>query len=99
VEHPTLSATTAGDWLANTFDLVVEVARLADGRPRIVRIAELSSQSGMLEARDVFVYSPSDPTAGPEGHFHPTGPVPSVVEELLDREGGLDRSIFDRVSR
>ena len=99
VEHPTLSASTAGDWLANTFDLLLEVARLDDGRPRIVRIAELTSQSGTLEARDVFVFSPSDPTAGPEGHFHPTGHIPSVVEELRDREGGRERAICERARR
>ncbi len=97
--QPALTVETAREWLASAFDIVVEVARLDDGRLRVVRIAELSASPGALGVSDVFTFAPADPRSGPEGHFHPTGVVPRVVEDLVDRGIALDRSIFQRSGR
>src|SRR5262249_9031062 len=39
---PGLSPEVAREWLASVFDLAIEIARLRDGRHRVLRVAELA---------------------------------------------------------
>jgi pilus assembly protein CpaF len=94
------SVDTAREWVAAAFDLVVEVARLRDGRQRVMRVAELGFKDGHRElvAHDIFTFTVERTAAGGslEGSFHATGHVPRVVEELAARGTNLDMAIFKR---
>ncbi len=97
-----LQLDTAREWLAGSFDLVVEVARLRDGRNRVMRVAEFSlAQGSPLELRDIFTFTVERTAAGGtvEGSFHPTGVVPRIAEDLVSRGMPLDLSIFKRAAR
>jgi pilus assembly protein CpaF len=48
-----LQLDTAREWLAGSFDLVVEVARLRDGRNRVMRVAEFSLAQGSFHPTGV----------------------------------------------
>lgn len=93
---------TAREWLAGSFDLVLEVARLRDGRNRVMRVAEFAlTESNPLELRDIFTFTVERTAAGGtvEGSFHPTGVVPRIAEDLVSRGVPLDLAMFKRSSR
>ena len=94
---PGLTAEAAKGWLAGSFELAVEIARLRDGRFRVMRIAELAHERDSLE-RDIFTFVIERTAAGGavEGSFHPTGVVPRVAENLAARGGGFESAIFKR---
>jgi pilus assembly protein CpaF len=97
-----LTLDTAREWLASSFDLVLEVTRLRDGRDRVMRVAEFShSPTNPLELRDIFTFTVERTAAGGtvEGSFQPTGVVPRIAEDLVSRGVPLDLGIFKRSSR
>lgn len=97
-----LGLDTAREWLASSFDLVLEVARLRDGRNRVMRVAEFTlAESSPLELRDIFTFTVERTAAGGtvEGSFHPTGAVPRIAEDLVARGVPLDLGIFKRTTR
>ncbi|HEX8790875.1 MAG TPA: ATPase, T2SS/T4P/T4SS family [Polyangiaceae bacterium] len=87
--RPGSGVDVAREAVADAFDLVVEVVRGADGRLRVLRIAELAEGS----ARDVFVLSGDG--AG-EGAYAPTGVVPLVANDLAARGVKVDANAFKR---
>jgi pilus assembly protein CpaF len=95
--RPGISAEVARDWLGSVFDLTIEVARLRDGRHRVLRIAELTAEG----LRDVFTFTVERTAAGGaiEGSFAATGVVPRVLEDLAARGVTVDTSIFKRHAR
>ncbi|MBL9025281.1 MAG: Flp pilus assembly complex ATPase component TadA [Myxococcales bacterium] len=97
-----LALDTAREWLASSFDLVLEVARLRDGRHRVMRLAEFTlDQQSPLGLRDVFSFTVERTAAGGavEGSFHATGVVPRLAEDLVARGVAIDLSIFKRQAR
>jgi len=98
--RPGLSVETAREWLAAAFDLVVEVARLRDGRHRVMRVAELAFEGSVLAARDVFTFAVERTAAGGalEGTFSATGHVPRIVEDVTARGVPIDPALFKRSS-
>jgi len=90
--RPGLPLEAAREQLASAFDLVIEIARLRDGRSRVLRVAELVMEGGHLSARDVFTFSVERTAAGGalEGTFHPSGTVPAIVEDLASRGVTVD---------
>ncbi len=97
-----LALDTAREWLASSFDLVVEVARLRDGRQRAMRVAEFTLEPGApLGLRDIFTFTVERTAAGGtlEGSFQATGVVPRVAEDLVSRGFSVDTSIFKRPAR
>jgi pilus assembly protein CpaF len=100
--RPTLALDTAREWLASSFDLVIEVARLRDGRHRVMRIAEFTLEpNNPLGLRDIFTFTVERTAAGGavEGSFHPGGVVPRLAEDLVARGVPIDLSIFKRANR
>lgn len=95
---PGLTPDIAREWLASAFDLVIEIARLRDGRHRVLRVAELEMDGSRITARDIFTFVVERTAAGGavEGTFHPTGVVPGIVEDLAARGIQIDASIFKR---
>lgn len=104
--HPTESATLrtsmnpedARNNFANTFHFVIEVARMSDGRSRVVRIAEPQFEGGRVVPKDIFVFAIERTTAGGtmEGAHQATGFVPTLVEDLATRGIALDNQLFRR---
>lgn len=100
-----LAATRAGltpdaarEWLASAFDLVVEIARLRDGRHRVMRVAELAVENGAIVPRDVFTFAVERTAAGGavEGSFHASGVIPRIVEDLAARGVPVDTTVYRR---
>lgn len=89
---------TAREWLGASFDLGLEVTRLRDGRPRVLRLAELRSSGHGTTVRDIFTFSYHRTAAGGsiEGAFYASGTIPHIVEDLAVRGTPLDTSIFRR---
>jgi pilus assembly protein CpaF len=102
VENPGLSASAARDWLETAFPIGIEVRRLADGRHRVTRVAELArGASDEVWLKDVFTFSVERTLAGGavEGAFSATGAVPRLTEELSSRGVEVEPSLFTRVQR
>ncbi|MEP7123722.1 MAG: ATPase, T2SS/T4P/T4SS family [Byssovorax sp.] len=95
---PGLTPDIAREWLTSAFDLVIEIARLRDGRHRVLRVAELEMDGNRVTVRDIFTFAVERTAAGGavEGSFHPTGVVPGIVEDLAARGIQIDASIFKR---
>ena len=95
---PGVTPDIAREWLASAFDLVIEIARLRDGRHRVLRVAELEMDGSRITVRDIFTFAVERTAAGGavEGTFHPTGVVPGIVEDLAARGIQIDASIFKR---
>lgn len=97
--HAGMSLEVAAGWLQSSFDLVLEVSRLRDGRVRVLRIAELvANERGLLEARDIFRFTVSRVAAGGavEGTFAPTGQSPQNLSQLQPHGLRLDSALFSR---
>jgi pilus assembly protein CpaF len=95
---PGLVPEVAREWLASVFDLAIEVARLRDGRHRVLRVSELAVEGQRIVLRDVFAFNVERTAAGGaiEGTFAPTGVVPGIIEDLAARGVAVDPSIFRR---
>ncbi|MEO5725950.1 MAG: ATPase, T2SS/T4P/T4SS family, partial [Byssovorax sp.] len=95
---PGVTPDIAREWLASAFDLVIEIARLRDGRHRVLRVAELAMDGSRFTVRDIFTFAVERTAAGGavEGTFHPTGVIPGIVEDLAARGIQIDASIFKR---
>ncbi len=95
--RPGLTAEAARGWLGGSFELAVEIARLLDGRFRVMRVAEIARDRDS-DDRDIFTFVIERTAAGGaiEGSFHPTGIVPQVAEDLAARGGGFDSALFKR---
>jgi len=96
--RPGLTPDAARSWLLGSFELAVEVARLRDGRYRVMRVAELYGSNGGMLGRDIFTFVVERTAAGGaiEGSFGPTGVVPRIADELAARGGAFDASLFKR---
>ncbi len=96
--RPGVTPEVAREWLASAFDLAIEIARLRDGRHRVLRIAELAVEGNAIALRDVFTFAVERTAAGGalEGTFQPTGHVPRVVEDLAARGVAVDSAVFKR---
>ena len=99
--RPGLTPDAAREWLASSFDVGIEVARLRDGRLRVLRVSEIAGpEAGSVGLRDVFQFAVERAAAGGalEGTFSATGSVPRFVEDLRLRGIALDPGLFDRGS-
>jgi pilus assembly protein CpaF len=98
-EEVALGADAARTTVASAFDLVVEVAELRDGRPRVVRISEVAGPTASgFEVVDVFRFVVERTAAGGsvEGAFVPTGHVPHLAEQMRARGLPVESSMFSR---
>ncbi|HEV8245844.1 MAG TPA: hypothetical protein VGP93_08745, partial [Polyangiaceae bacterium] len=89
----------ARETVASTFELCVEIARLQDGRFRVLRVAELLGTSqDQVHTQDVFTFVTDRTAAGGaiEGSFVPSGAVPHVAEVLRSRGIVLESAMFSR---
>jgi len=99
--RPGLDPASARSWIASSFDVAVEVARLKGGRHRVLRIVEFAgSDDNEIKTRDVFEFTldPAGAERG-EGNFQACGVTPAVVQELKALGQRVDESIFRKNAR
>jgi pilus assembly protein CpaF len=96
--RPGLTHEAARNWLCGSFELAIEIARLRDGRHRVMRIAEVVASEGSVVGRDIFTFVVERTAVGGalEGSFVATGVVPRIAEDLAARGGPLDSAVFRR---
>ncbi len=98
-ERAEISLEAATGWVLSGFDLGLEVARLRDGRIRVLRIAELAmGPAGGIDCHDIFRFSVSRVAAGGavEGTFSPSGHVPKVATQLQAAGIRVETTLFSR---
>jgi pilus assembly protein CpaF len=95
---PGVNLEAARDVVASAFDIAIEVARLRDGRQRVLRICELTAGTSEVRTHDIFAFVVERTAAGGaiEGTFAASGVVPRVVEELTARGVTVETSLFTR---
>ncbi|MEZ4294920.1 MAG: ATPase, T2SS/T4P/T4SS family [Polyangiaceae bacterium] len=96
--RPGIGADVAREWLSTAFDLAVEIARLRDGRHRVMRVSELVVEGSRVVPRDIFNFVIERTAAGGsvEGSFTPSGVIPAIVDDLLARGVSIDLGMFKR---
>ena len=98
VARPELSVDAARELLATTFDIVIDVAVLRDGRRRVVRICEPAGiTSDEITLRDIFSFVVERANSGSvEGTFQPTGVAPRILGDMVARGLSVDSGVFSR---
>ncbi|MFO0658287.1 MAG: ATPase, T2SS/T4P/T4SS family [Polyangiaceae bacterium] len=97
--QPGLDLAVAREWIASSFDIVLEVARMRDGRHRAIRLAEIMGTEGSSFAlRDIVTFSVdrASTSGAVEGSFRTLGVVPRFVEDLQSRGVPVDYGVFER---
>ncbi|MDD4891058.1 MAG: ATPase, T2SS/T4P/T4SS family [Phycisphaerae bacterium] len=85
--------------ILSAIDVVVQVARFADGRRRVTHITEVTDMdrdTNQLVNEDIFALRGAvADAASPDVDLRHTGYIPTFTEELMDK-GFLDISVFTR---
>ncbi len=87
------------DQIAAAVDLIVQQARLADGRRLVTGIVEVTGiESGRIQLQELFRFEPSgrDAHGCIQGRFTGCDAVPAFYDELREAGIPVDLSIFDR---
>ncbi len=84
--------------IASALTAVLQVARLSDGKRKIVSLSEITGMEGdVITMQEIFVFRQTG--VGPDGQvlgrFHATGVRPKFVERLLVRGVELPGDMFD----
>lgn len=98
--RPGLDPASARSWIASSFDIAIEVARLKGGRHRVLRVCELTAEPTEIKTRDIFefVLDAQNAERG-DGVFQACGVTPAVVQELKAHGHRVDEAIFRRSPR
>jgi len=92
--RPGASVEAAREAVGEGFDVAVEVVRAADGKVRVLRVAELAgSDARGVAAKDLFVLS-ADGTG--ESAYVATGTVPRLMNDFAARGLKVDAATFKR---
>ncbi|WP_394848263.1 Flp pilus assembly complex ATPase component TadA [Pendulispora brunnea] len=92
--RPGTSLEAAREIVGEAFDIAVEVVPTADGRHRLLRLAEFAgSDAKGVVLRDIFTAAD-----GGDGTFNATGVVPRVVAEFGNRGVKVDPNLFKRAA-
>jgi len=84
--------------IASAIDIIIHESRFSDGSRKIVKITEIVGLEGdQITMQDVFEYDQTGvaPTGKVIGHFHPTGTVPTFIEEVEAHGLSINRQMFD----
>jgi pilus assembly protein CpaF len=92
--RPGIGVDAARECVGESFDIALEVAPMADGRHRVVRMVEF----GGSDAKGVVVRDLFNAAEGGDGTFNPTGVVPRVVAEFSNRGVKVDANLFKRAA-
>ncbi len=84
--------------IASAIDVVVQTARLEDGRRRLVSIQEIDGMEGeIITMSEIFRFQRLglDENGNVIGEFRATGMIPNFYDKLAQRGIELDRDVFD----
>ena len=84
--------------IVSALSVVIQVARLSDGRRRVVSIQEITGLQGeTIEMQEIFVFRQEgiDPEGGVLGAFVPTGVRPRFMEKLKIRGLAVPNILFE----
>jgi pilus assembly protein CpaF len=84
--------------IASAIDLIVHESRMSDGSRKVTQVTEVIGLEGdQVVMQDIFefVQTGVDSDGRVEGHFQPTGSVPTFVDQIESRGLTIERSIFD----
>jgi pilus assembly protein CpaF len=84
--------------LMSALSVVIQIARLTDGRRKIVSIQELTGMEGdIVSMQEIFVFEQTGigPDGKVRGHFRATGIRPKFMERLRVRGVTLPDNLFD----
>jgi pilus assembly protein CpaF len=87
------------DQIAAAVDLIIQQARLADGRRIVTGIAEVTGiESGTIQLQELFRFAPlgRDRDGRVLGRFTGCNAIPAFYDALRDAGIALDLSIFDQ---
>src|SRR5690606_30356471 len=97
--RPGMSLQAASAWIQSSFDLLIEVARLRDGRVRTLRVSEFAySDQATPILHDIFRFNVQRVAVGGsvEGSFAPTGYVPRITTHMQALGANIESSMFSR---
>ena len=83
--------------IASAIQVVVQVARLGDGRRKVVSLSEITGMEGeVITMQEIFRFRTTGRADNGEvlGHFEPTGIRPKFMAELEARGIAVDPEIF-----
>jgi len=92
-----ISAHSARAQIASAINVVIQVARLADGRRRLVSLSELTGMEGdVITMQEIFRFKMAgrDDKGRVLGHFEATGIRPKFMTDLADRGITLPNDLF-----
>ena len=84
--------------IASAIDIVVQTARLEDGRRRLVSVQEIDGMEGeIITMSEIFRFQRLglDENGNVTGEFRATGMIPKFYERLARRGIELERDVFD----
>ncbi len=84
--------------IASAIDLIIHEARMSDGSRKVTQVTEVVGLEGdQVVMQDIFefVQTGVDSDGRVEGHFRPTGSVPTFVDQIESRGLTIERSMFD----
>lgn len=78
--------------------IICQISRFSDGSRKVSRVTEVSGMEGdRLTLQDIFEFRQTglDNDGRVQGSLHPTGAVPTFIEEIAIRGIPFDRTIFE----
>ena len=94
----TVAAKALRQQIVSAISVVIQVARLSDGKRKVVSIQEITGMEGdMVTMQEIYAFRQTGvtPEGNVQGEFHATGIRPKFVERLLVRGSALPDSFFD----
>jgi pilus assembly protein CpaF len=94
----TMSPKAIRQQIASALTAVVQIARLSDGKRKIVSMQEITGMEGdVITLHEIFLFQQTG--IGPDGtvlgHFRATGIRPNFVDRMRIRGVVVDDEIFD----
>jgi len=86
------------EMIVSAVDMIVHTARLSDGTRKVIQVTELAGMKDELhvDLKDIFVFKQTgiDSQGKVLGDFHPTGYIPTFLEDIQIRGIPLSEEIF-----
>jgi pilus assembly protein CpaF len=84
--------------IASAIDLIIHESRMSDGSRKVTQVTEVIGLEGdQVVMQDIFEFVQTGVSSegAVEGHFRPTGSVPTFVDQIESRGLTIERSMFD----
>jgi len=84
--------------IASAIDLIIHESRMSDGSRKVTQVTEVIGLEGdQVVMQDIFefVQTGVGSEGAVEGHFRPTGSVPTFIDQIDSRGLTIERAMFD----